>query len=483
MIAAKSFEFLSLAEDSAVTDLDYSSGHSSSPPDYEEVADLQQEMMAFNLHSDTMYSIKPSPSSSSSGGRSNQSSSSLEFFSPNSQQDPRVKLRIMESSVYCIHRAEGCAWRGRLAQLKGHLITCQKDAILCVNACGAKIARVNMADHMMYTCSQRILNCVFCKRPHSGGDIEEHQNACGFEPLYCENKCGQRVARNRLKAHMVNTCAKRLINCKYCGRSFAADTLQPHHVACPKFPVPCPNRCGENCRREEVEAHRARCGQALAACPHAELGGCSWRGHPSVVEQHLLDSPQVHLDLLARTARSQQAYIQRLKQELERASLSKDGVLVWKISGLAEKLAEAKTCDGLELVSRPFYTSAAGYKLQVSLFPGGNGGGEDTHLSVYIKVLPGDYDSILKWPFRHTISFTLMDQNPDRQSAVNIVESFIPDPSWANFQRPSQVADPDQLGFGFPKFVPHGMLSLRNYVKDDTVYIKIRADPNKSVAV
>jgi len=247
--------------------------------------------------------------------------------------------------------------------------------------------------------------------------------------------------------------------------------------------VPCPNRCGENCRREEVEQHRGRCGSTLAVCPHAELGGCSWRGHASVLEQHLMDSTRLHLDLLARTARTQAAYIQRLKQELDRASLSKDGVLVWKIGGLSAKLAEAKACDGLELVSRPFYTSTAGYKLQASLFPGGNGGGEDTHLSVYIKVLPGDYDSILKWPFRHTVSFTLLDQNPDRQSAVNIVESFIPDPNWANFQRPSAAEDPDQLGFGFPKFVPHGMLSLRNYIKDDTIFIKIRADPNKSVAV
>ena len=35
--AAKSFEFLSLNEDSAVTDLDFSDG-SESPPDYEEVS-------------------------------------------------------------------------------------------------------------------------------------------------------------------------------------------------------------------------------------------------------------------------------------------------------------------------------------------------------------------------------------------------------------------------------------------------------------
>ena len=81
-------------------------------------------------------------------------------------------------------------------------------------------------------------------------------------------------------------------------------------------------------------------------------------------------------------------------------NFSYNGVLVWKIKDLKSRMAEAKTQDGLELVSAPFYTSQYGYKVQASLFLNGNGGGDNSHLSVYIKLLPGDYDSILKWPFR-----------------------------------------------------------------------------------
>ena len=119
--AAKSFEFLSLNEDSAVTDLDFSDG-SESPPDYEEVADAQE--MVFNIHSDTLYS-------------KTSSDSSLELSS-----DPVTKAKILQSTVFCIHRDEGCRWAGALGRLKGHLNTCQKDAVNCVNQCGAKIARV-----------------------------------------------------------------------------------------------------------------------------------------------------------------------------------------------------------------------------------------------------------------------------------------------------------------------------------------------------
>ena len=54
--------------------------------------------------------------------------------------------------------------------------------------------------------------------------------------------------------------------------------------------------------------------------------------------------------------------------------------------------------------------------VQASLFFNGNGSGEGSHVSIYIKILPGEYDALLKWPFSHTVSFTLYDQaaNPDK---------------------------------------------------------------------
>ena len=56
------------------------------------------------------------------------------------------------------------------------------------------------------------------------------------------------------------------------------------------------------------------------------------------------------------------------------------------------------------------------YLRQASLFFNGNGSGEGSHVSIYIKILPGEYDALLKWPFAHTVSFSLYDQaiNPDK---------------------------------------------------------------------
>jgi hypothetical protein len=44
-----------------------------------------------------------------------------------------------------------------------------------------------------------------------GGEIEEHQSVCGFEPVACTNQCGLRVTRNRIQAHLSTVCTKRQV--------------------------------------------------------------------------------------------------------------------------------------------------------------------------------------------------------------------------------------------------------------------------------
>jgi len=58
--------------------------------------------------------------------------------------------------------------------------------------------------------------------------------------------------------------------------------------------------------------------------------------------------------------------------------------------------------------------------LQASVFLNGNGAGESSHISAYIKILPGEYDALLRWPFSHSVSFTLFDQSniPEKVSLI-----------------------------------------------------------------
>lgn len=129
------------------------------------------------------------------------------------------------------------------------------------------------------------------------------------------------------------------------------------------------------------------------------------------MERHLEESTQQHLALMCSLVTRQQHQINSLKSAISRLSLNTSGTLVWRITDFASKMAEAQGKEGIELISPSWYTSQFGYKLQASLFLNGNGTGEGTHLSLYIKLLPGEYDALLKWPFSHTVAFTLFDQS------------------------------------------------------------------------
>ena len=97
--------------------------------------------------------------------------------------------------------------------------------------------------------------------------------------------------------------------------------------------------------------------------------------------------------------------------------------------------------------SAPFYTSKSGYKLCLRLYPAGDGMGEGTHISVYLVVMRGEYDSLLVWPMRHRIKLTLLDQETQRK---HIADGFRPDPTSKSFQRPESEAN---VASGFPLFV------------------------------
>ncbi|KAK4876039.1 hypothetical protein RN001_012461 [Aquatica leii] len=396
--------------------------------------------------------------------------------------DPDSEKSIMSSVVYCIHHKEGCKWSDELRKLKAHLNTCKHDAKPCTSNCGAQIPRVLMEDHLKYTCPLRRARCEFCTKDFTGESLENHIGNCGYEPIYCENKCGLKIQRRLLGQHKGGDCFKRLVACRYCKKDFVADTMAAHHTKCGRVPVACPNRCETTgLVREDMELHmKDQCTTSLLCCAFKDAG-CRFKGPRYSIEKHLEENSPHHLTLMCSLVTKQQHQIASLKSALSRLSLNYSGTLIWKVSDFSAKMAEAKTKEGMELVSPPFYTSQYGYKLQASLFPNGNGAGEDSHISVYIKILPGEYDALLRWPFAHSVSFTLFDQSTSPEKACNIMESFIPDPTWKNFQRPSK--EPDSLGFGFPRFVSHEMLKKRHFMKDDTMFVRVKVDPSKIVAV
>ena len=156
----------------------------------------------------------------------------------------------------------------------------------------------------------------------------------------------------------------------------------------------------------------------------------------------------------------------------ERASYC--GSLIWKISNVAEKIREARSGGQQSIYSPPFYTHQNGYKMSGRVYFNGDGQGRNTHFSLFFVIMRGEYDALLRWPFRQKVTFMLLDQSLTK-TKENIVDAFRPDPYSNSFKKPiSQI----NIASGIPLFCPLSKLTSpeNEYIKDDCMFIKIMVD-------
>nr|XP_022330856.1 TNF receptor-associated factor 3-like isoform X2 [Crassostrea virginica] len=155
-------------------------------------------------------------------------------------------------------------------------------------------------------------------------------------------------------------------------------------------------------------------------------------------------------------------------QVLETASY--DGVLMWKIRDYYRRKQEAKSGRTLSLYSQPFYTSRTGYKMCARVYLNGDGMGKGTHLSLFFVVMRGEYDALLPWPFQQKVSLMLLDQDSFRR---HVCDTFQPDTTSTSFKRPTTEMN---VATGCPLFISHSVLETKTFLKDDTIFIKVKVD-------
>ncbi|CAF0799214.1 unnamed protein product [Adineta steineri] len=175
-----------------------------------------------------------------------------------------------------------------------------------------------------------------------------------------------------------------------------------------------------------------------------------------------------------------------LKEEInianERIHDEYNGMMVWKITDIHEKRTDAQSERKTSVYSYPFYTSKCGYKLCLRLYLNGDGAARDTHLSLFLVILRGEYDALLEWPFSYRVSFCLCDQRTMIETngttePKHIIESFRPDPNSVSFKRPTSTMN---IASGIPKFFPLDQFNRpaneNLYVVNDTIFIKAMID-------
>ncbi|XP_034721718.1 TNF receptor-associated factor 5-like [Etheostoma cragini] len=154
---------------------------------------------------------------------------------------------------------------------------------------------------------------------------------------------------------------------------------------------------------------------------------------------------------------------------------SYDGRLIWKIHDFGTRREAEVRGQPPCLSSVPFHTGRCGYKMAAKVYLNGDGEGRGTHLSLYVVLMPGDFDALLPWPFRQTVSLSVLDQSG---AANHRSLSFRPDPASQSFQRPP-AESASNVAVGFSCFVPLNELLAAHsaaYVQDDTLFLKVKVD-------
>lgn len=102
----------------------------------------------------------------------------------------------------------------------------------------------------------------------------------------------------------------------------------------------------------------------------------------------------------------------------------------------------------------------------------GDGAGRGTHMSIYLVIQRGPYDSLLVWPFKHQVKVSILGpptKSTHGQPAVVLSSSLPPDRKSPSYMRPTADAND---GVGFPRFLQLTELDSKpDYVRDDTMFL------------
>ena len=111
---------------------------------------------------------------------------------------------------------------------------------------------------------------------------------------------------------------------------------------------------------------------------------------------------------------------------------------------------------GLTWNSPSFCSHIGGYKMCLRVDANGDGSGADTHMSVFVYLMRGEYDDNLVWPFRGDVTFHLVNRNVDEGH----VEGTIPFYVSISDEVAGRVMEGERApcGWGLDQFISHSAL-------------------------
>jgi len=105
------------------------------------------------------------------------------------------------------------------------------------------------------------------------------------------------------------------------------------------------------------------------------------------------------------------------------------------------------------------------------------------YVSLFICICKGEYDALLVWPFSHRVTFTLLDQCEDVDNRRHITYSVKPNICKENKPFLGRPITDRNASFGAQKFTDLDTMTTLEYVKDDTIFIKVEIDSEEMIII
>ncbi|NWT72627.1 TRAF2 factor, partial [Prunella himalayana] len=377
--------------------------------------------------------------------------------------DAAINKEISELRVHCV--TLGCSWSGIMKDFEEHQSLCEYALIPCHTGCGHVVMRRKLADHLENGCVNNVTVCQQCQCSLASSEcqvrtfLSQHHSTSSASKDGCcfsEVGCAFRGSKEKIQEHEKSAVGAHML--------LLLQHMRQLQGALEKVISELENKLHvfENIvavLNKEVESSNL---EILAFRRQSEL------------DQNIIRGLELKIAELHRCLTQKDAGLSSLHKSLlfsEQASY--DGIFLWKITEVGRKLQDSVTGRTVSLYSPAFYTAKYGYKVCLRVYLNGDGTGKGTHMSLFFVVMKGDYDALLPWPFRHKVTFMLLDQN----NREHIIDAFRPDLTSASFQRP--VSDMN-VASGCPMFLPLAKLQSPKhaYVREDTLFLKCIIETN-----
>ncbi|KAM9422749.1 TNF receptor-associated factor 6 isoform 1-T3 [Salvelinus alpinus] len=410
--------------------------------------------------------------------------------------DNFAKREILSLMVRCTN--VGCTDKMELRRLDGHVMKCEFATVLCP-LCQDAVWKNQLEIHQSQHCQRRPVSCPDCVESFVYEDSKVHESLCPFANVVCQY-CGMELIRDQLESHYDTDCPKAPIACTFstfgCGEMMQRNDLAQHMQEFTQMHMRC---MAEYLHRHSLTGYTQPPSSEDRGAAAAELGahaGASSSGAPCqccgelqtmretiqqlegrlVRQDHQLRELSIQAGLVAELRRKVTSLEENLK-DLEAKQCQ--GVYVWPLEGFSGYLHTQAAGQPVVVHSPGFYTGRPGYKLCLRLHLQTPSAQRcSNYISLFVHTMQGEFDGQLSWPFQGTIRLAVLDQGPDGQHHVEVMETK---PDLQAFQRPTIQRNPK--GFGYVTFLHLKELQQRGFVHDDTLLVRCEVTPRFDTAL